>query len=237
MATIPGDQKIRTIDASVDMTERGSALINSKSEVYTMDDIIETVGGGALPILTEYPNTDATKVGQKFIYKNRLYQYLTSAQITAMGFRDVAEGTPCIVDFVYDLRTLITTEDSSAFASYTNTTLTSSLLGATGLAPNIELNFMGLGNPLSVQGFDNSAGQIGTVTSIIGAEFLQNLEDVGTTVALNLRSAGMSAEVIDSLFTQLPSTEKTATINVSTQPGAATCDPTIATSKGYTVIA
>lgn len=44
MAIIPGGQQIRTIDASVDMTERGSALINRKSEVYTMNDILETVG-------------------------------------------------------------------------------------------------------------------------------------------------------------------------------------------------
>lgn len=50
MAQIPLNQKIRTIDASVDTTERQSKLINSKSEVYTMGDIISTVnefvGGG-----------------------------------------------------------------------------------------------------------------------------------------------------------------------------------------------
>ena len=43
MAQIPLNQKIRTIDASVDTTERQSKLINSKSEVYTMGDIVDTV--------------------------------------------------------------------------------------------------------------------------------------------------------------------------------------------------
>lgn len=43
MRQIPLNQKIRTIDASVDTTERQSKLINSKSEVYTMGDVISTV--------------------------------------------------------------------------------------------------------------------------------------------------------------------------------------------------
>jgi hypothetical protein len=46
----------------------------------------------------------------------------------------------------------------------------------------------------------------------------------------------MSALTINSLFTQLPITIETATINVSGNPGAATCNPTIATGKGYTVV-
>ena len=36
LVNIPDNQQIRTIDASVDMTERGSKLINDKSQVYTI---------------------------------------------------------------------------------------------------------------------------------------------------------------------------------------------------------
>jgi hypothetical protein len=49
MAIIPGGQQIRTNSADVDLTNRGNALVQKQNQVYTMNDIIETVnaGGGA----------------------------------------------------------------------------------------------------------------------------------------------------------------------------------------------
>jgi hypothetical protein len=51
MATIPNTQKFHTVEASVDTVEYGSAQLAEGREVYTMQDIIDTVGGGggALP--------------------------------------------------------------------------------------------------------------------------------------------------------------------------------------------
>jgi hypothetical protein len=52
MAIIPGGQQIRTTSADVDLTPRGNALVKAQNQVYTMDDIVETVnaeGGGSLP--------------------------------------------------------------------------------------------------------------------------------------------------------------------------------------------
>ena len=52
MAIIKQGQKFHSLDASVDTKERGSSLTNSKQEVYTIEDIVETVnagGGGSLP--------------------------------------------------------------------------------------------------------------------------------------------------------------------------------------------
>tara|TARA_R110000796_G_scaffold54830_1_gene128082 strand:- start:145 stop:657 length:513 start_codon:yes stop_codon:yes gene_type:complete len=46
MAIIPGGQQIRTNSSDVDLTNRGNALTKAQNAVYTMDDIIETVGGG-----------------------------------------------------------------------------------------------------------------------------------------------------------------------------------------------
>ena len=52
MAIIPGGQQIRTTSADVDLTPRGNSLVKAQNQVYTMDDIVETVnaeGGGSLP--------------------------------------------------------------------------------------------------------------------------------------------------------------------------------------------
>lgn len=238
MATIPGSQKIRTIDASVDMTERGSALINSKSEVYTMDDIIETVGGGTIPILTEYPSTDATKVGQKFIYKGNEWKYHSQAELDDLGWTTVSEGFPAPVDKKIDLSIYRPTKeayrdlDSNSLGSFENYEYKNGY-------GDVEIDFVGLGKEVTkftlfYTGFKVSAAN--TLSKIRNAVLLINLEDLGTSQAMDASSIGLTDTVIDDLFTQLPPTTKTATINVSSNPGAATCDPTIATAKGYTVI-
>ena len=46
MPTIPVDQKFHTVPAEVDTQDRGSARANADREIYTMQDIIDTVGGG-----------------------------------------------------------------------------------------------------------------------------------------------------------------------------------------------
>ena len=46
MATIPPDQKFHTIDPTTPTPERGSVRTNSMHEIYTMQDIIDSVGGG-----------------------------------------------------------------------------------------------------------------------------------------------------------------------------------------------
>jgi len=73
------------------------------------------------------------------------------------------------------------------------------------------------------------------VVSVANADVLVNLQDLGTQYAVVLPNL-MAGSVIDDFFTQLPATTKTATINASPASGVGDCDPTIATSKGYTVI-
>ena len=98
------------------------------------------------------------------------------------------------------------------------------------------IDFMGLGTPsrYAAVTFFNSTMTV-TLTGFSNAVKLTSLQDIGTEVALDLRSCGMTDTIIDDLFTQLPSTTETATINVNGNPGAGTCDPTIATAKGYIV--
>ena len=49
MAIIPNGQKFHTVSADVDTDDKGSARSNSDREVYTMQDIIDTAGGGGGP--------------------------------------------------------------------------------------------------------------------------------------------------------------------------------------------
>lgn len=46
MAIIPSDQKFHTVPAAVDTNDKGSARSNADRDVYTMQDIIDTTGGG-----------------------------------------------------------------------------------------------------------------------------------------------------------------------------------------------
>ena len=74
------------------------------------------------------------------------------------------------------------------------------------------------------------------LSDIIGSEFLTGIRDFGTYPALNFANSNISSVVIDKLFTELPITNKVATIDVSYNPGSSACDPSIATAKGYIVI-
>jgi hypothetical protein len=81
-----------------------------------------------------------------------------------------------------------------------------------------------------------SMNDINTLTTINGASKLTAIRDEGTSSALSLQSCSFSASELNKLFTELPVTTRTATIRVNSNPGAATCTPSIATAKGYTVV-
>ncbi len=46
MATIPSDQKFHTLNANTPTKDRGSSQTDGLREIYTMQDIIDTAGGG-----------------------------------------------------------------------------------------------------------------------------------------------------------------------------------------------
>lgn len=58
MPIIPTDQKFHTLDADTPTQERGSAIANAGREIYTMQDIIDSVGGGGGAV-TELNGTEA----------------------------------------------------------------------------------------------------------------------------------------------------------------------------------
>ncbi len=57
----------------------------------------------------------------------------------------------------------------------------------------------------------------------------------GITVGFNLLNANMQDTEIDAMFTALGTASGAQTITVTGNPGAATCDTSIATTKGFTV--
>ena len=58
MPQIPNDQKFHTVAGDVETKDRGSARSNADREVYTMQDIIDTVPGGGGDV-TELNGTEA----------------------------------------------------------------------------------------------------------------------------------------------------------------------------------
>jgi hypothetical protein len=81
-----------------------------------------------------------------------------------------------------------------------------------------------------------TAGFEKALEQIIGGQYLTGLANSGTSIAFNASGNNMSDTAIDSFFTDLPTALYTATLNFQNNTGSATCDPTIATAKGYTVI-
>jgi hypothetical protein len=168
-------------------------------------------------ILTEYPTTDASKAGQRFWYKSYEWHYMTQPQIDEIGW-DVTEGFPAPVTKI-DNQWIATPDSGSTY-----------------------YDFLGLGRPekryssfgIYISNQFNQNPYYNTITSFKNANLLF-LEDIGTNDSLLLLSITCSAATLNDLFTQLPVTTKTATIFISSVTGGATCNPTIATTKGYTV--
>jgi hypothetical protein len=212
----------------------------SKLTIQEMDGNLEYLeglaqGGGTIPVETVYPTTDALKAGTRFWYKGNEWHYMTQAEIDSTGWTGlVSVGFPAPVDKTYNNFIIATNCNEYTLDSITNISI--------GLKSDI-IDFVGFGTLVN-KSKTFALGSYVTrtfmggvnVTKINGTFLLQSLEDIGTLNALSLTFHGLSEEVIDDLFTQLPPTNKTATINVSNNPGAATCDPTIATSKGYIVV-
>lgn len=146
----------------------------------------------------------------------------STVKATAQDIADLGGGG----DPKFDLQSLY---ESGAVFGFTGTNELISIVSAS----NVVINMIGLGDPSRFRGISLGSKSI---IQVKNASLLTNLEDVGTLNCLGLTSNSMSASEINSLFTQLPVTTKVATINVRLNPGSATCNPTIATAKGYIVV-
>ena len=202
---------------------------NVSTPYLTLDSLISAlatiagIGSSDTPVLSSYPTTDVSKVGQKFIYQGNEWKYHSQAELDELGWTSVSEGFPAPVTKVYDMYAIPLNADNIS----TDTG---------GYGDNITLDALGLGRPDKARVWYLVSSIISTVVDVVNFNLLTSLEDEGTRACLPLGSRNMTKELIDKVFTDLPTTTKTATIIVSNNPGTNTCDPSIATAKGYTVI-
>lgn len=219
------------LGADVSYAKRGDKYQNY---VMTVEDFAASLTSAPLPVLTTYPTTTPSSAGSRFLYQGNEWHYMTQAEIDSAGWTGlVTVGFPAPVD----------KSTISKYIYFNGSDFTVAYSGNLSLGVfNGIVDFIGLGDPskITIIAPDSSAESLmpygKTITEFKNAVLLSNLKDQGTTAALRFINNGLSSSVINSLFTQLPPTTNTVTINVNGNPGAGTCDPTIATAKGYTVI-
>jgi len=154
-----------------------------------------------LTVSTTYPVTDSEKAGQRFLYKGNQWHYMTQDDIDSCGWTGlVGVGFPAPVYKTYNLNVVYNGEKNTSFSSSVYT-----IVNYTGI-----LDILGLGNPIYINVIDIPTGVVTAITGFKNLHLLINLVNAGTASALYLVNLGLTAEVIDDLFTQLPITVKTA---------------------------
>ena len=107
MAQIPAGQKFHTLAATLDTKERGSARANAQREIYTMQDIIDTVSGGSVLNIGD----DVTVAGKVYTFDSGTWTEVDAdVEATTKGLLGLALGTNSTDDgmLVQGLGTLAT---------------------------------------------------------------------------------------------------------------------------------
>ncbi len=100
-----------------------------------------------------------------------------------------------------------------------------------------NLTNLGIGNK-KCRGFiiGSCAGVTSATNAFLFMTSMEILILTGMTRGFTIDDCNMSATAIDALFTSLGTASGAQTINVRRNPGSATCTPSIATAKGFTVV-
>ena len=81
-----------------------------------------------------------------------------------------------------------------------------------------------------------ATSMFGTTVESTCLRSLRRLVTPGITAGFALLYGAMQAQELNALFTSLGTASGAQTIDIRNQPGSATCDTSIATAKGYTVL-
>lgn len=208
------------------------AIVQGGSTVKaTAQDIADLAGPPVLPVLNTYPVTTPASAGTQFLYKGNIWRYMTQAEIDSAGWTAIVTvGFPAPLNLVFTPEIIANTIPSPSSSSPQIQGTTNNPFSATTV-----IDFVGFGVLVYSVKYANFSGNP-DVTTYRNAQLLTNIRNIGTTDAFRASNQQLSAAAINDLFTQLPPTVQTATIRVTGNPGAATCNPTIATSKGYLVV-
>ena len=223
-------------------------------------------GGGSVPLLVaDRPVFDASKAGDKVYFNGEEWIYGTSdwlEQLGISGLAGVSAGYPVPYNFTWNpnrvttiKKSLLTVENLNPASYYGFNLSASDAMIAAETTANITWDFLHYPLGAKIQQITIQAGKyVGPSTNVFfpfaidafeGVELLTDLEDIGTGVAFRVNITGSgggpsavtcSAAAIDDFFTKLPSTTKTATLNVSDFTGGSAANASIATAKGYTVV-
>jgi hypothetical protein len=153
MPTVPLDQKFHTIAANVATKERGSALVNSQKEIFTMQDVIDTLpsGGGLLGI----NNVITPQVGQTIT--NRFFGTSTTFSTYTNNIIRLHPYTSAYTITTTSIKMQILTGEASAqgrILIYSN----SASKPATKLYESATLNFSTTGEKTATIAFTFTAG-------------------------------------------------------------------------------
>jgi hypothetical protein len=239
MAQVPSGQKFHTVPSNVQTEEKGSKLANSQREIFTMQDIVDTVEDALppAPVLNTYPVTTSALAGTKFWYKGNEWHYMTQAEIDSAGWNGlVTVGFPAPVSKSFNPYIIyngnLTFISSGGYLNYPAPPLTGTAV--------FDFDMLGFGQPQRLVSNVSYATGPGGEFSVTLRNFglltsLKNLS--GTSPSVNIQySNNLDAAALNQVFTELPPTTQVCTLRFENNPGSATCNPTIATSKGYIVV-
>ena len=84
--------------------------------------------------------------------------------------------------------------------------------------------------------FTNCALITNTTNAFVLTGSLKILTMIGLRVGISVSGNRMQANAINDFFTSLGTADGSQTLDLRNNPGSSTCDPTIATAKGFTVL-
>lgn len=99
--------------------------------------------------------------------------------------------------------------------------------------------FRGCSSLVEVPQLDASNATSTMATAFIGCHSLERMQITGIRVQLTISGTQMGAAALNEVFTNMGTPRGSGTnaqIDVRNNPGSATCDPTIAETKGWTVL-
>jgi len=187
-------------------------------------------------------NPDGTPLTINFSSATNLFNMFTVSAITAFGDVDAPNVTSARQMFneLIGLRTVgsintpnVTSLNKTFFNNMSllkiGTITTSSLL------TNISQICQNCHSLAEVEITDCS-GVTSAINSFLFCYSMKRLILTGMRISVNIANAHMSESALNDLFTSLGTANGSQTVTVSNNPGSSTCNTSIATAKGWTVV-
>ena len=170
---------------------------------------------------------------------NSTFTYATIQQIGNLSFSNATQltGTFSLCTALTDVGT-INVPSNTTFSSFFNNCISLKNVGTistTSSLTSIRQMFLSCVSLLGVE-ITNCSGITDTVNAFYLCYNLRSLILTDITVGFDIRYSMLEADALDALFTSLGTANGSQTITITNNPGAATCDTTIATNKGYTIV-